>query len=145
MTKFIKLDTEIIPFFWSDISPLFNKVINNQGKGRDSLELVRYKLDNNLLQAWVYRNNNIIEAAYCTNVIEYPDKKSLFWGYMGAKNNNLLDWKMPLVKSLRDYAMLNECSCVEFFSNRKGWLKIFKDTPINFQEIGTAYEATINE
>ena len=75
MTQFIKLDTEIIPFFWSDISPLFNKVINNQGKGRDSLELVRYKLDNNLLKAWVYRNNNIIEAAYCTNIIEYPEKK----------------------------------------------------------------------
>lgn len=107
MTQFIKLDTEIIPFFWSDISPLFNKVINNQGKGRDSLELVRYKLDNNLLKAWVYRNNNMIEAAYCTNIIEYPEKKSLFWGYMGAINNNLLEWKMPLVKSLKDYAMLN--------------------------------------
>jgi hypothetical protein len=145
MANFIKLDLEIIPFFWPDIAPLFAKVIDNQGEGRDSLEIVRYKLENNMLQAWVYRNNNVIEAAYCTNIIEYPNKKSLFWGYMGAVNNNLLEWKAPLVKSLKDYAMLHQCDCVEFFSTRKGWLKVFKDSPIKFKAIGTAYEATLHE
>ena len=145
MAKFIKLDKEIINFFWSDISPLFAQVINSQGHGRDSLEFLYYKIENGMLEAWVYRNNNLIEAAYCTNIIQYPNKKSLFWGYMGAINNNLIQWKDPLVLSLIDYAQLNECECVEFFSTRKGWLKVFKDTPIKFKEIGTAYEATLHE
>jgi hypothetical protein len=145
MANFIKLDTEIIPIFWSDIAPLFSKVIDSQGEGRDSIDLIKFKLQNNLLDAWVYRPENEIEAAYCTNIILYPQKKSLFWGYMGAINNNLSQWKSPLVKSLKDYAALNECDCIEFFSTRKGWLKVFKDTSLKFKPIGTAYEVKLNE
>ena len=145
MANFIKLDTEIIPIFWSDIAPLFDKVIDSHGKGRDSLELIKLKLENNVFEGWVYREGAGIGAAYCTQLIEYPQKKSLFWGYMGAKDNNISKWKVPLIKSLQDYAVLNRCDCVEFFSPRKGWLKIFKDTPIKFKEIGTVYEATLHE
>ena len=56
MTKrFLKLDKEVFDIFWPDLSILFNKVISEQGAGRDNIELLYTKIKNNLLEVWIYK------------------------------------------------------------------------------------------
>ena len=144
--RFLKLDTEVIDIFWSDLSKLFSKVIAQQGSGRDSLELLYTKIKNNILEVWIYKGeNNKIQAAYCTAVTPYPEKKVLFWGYMGAVDNNMSEWKGSMVKCLKDYAYQMECECIEFFSTRTGWNKIFTDSGSTVKDIGTIYEVSLDD
>ena len=77
--RFLKLDKEVFDIFWPDLSILFNKVIAEQGSGRDSLELLYTKIKNDLLEVWIYKGEKGIQAAYCTAITDYPEKRSLFW------------------------------------------------------------------
>tara|TARA_R110000824_G_scaffold43088_5_gene126386 strand:- start:5526 stop:5969 length:444 start_codon:yes stop_codon:yes gene_type:complete len=144
--KFLKLDKEVMKFFWDDLAPLFNKVIERQGYGRDSLELVATKIAEDILEVWVSKDEDSkIQAAYCTSIIDYPDKRSLFWGYMSAKDNKLNEWKDKMVISVVRYAEDTDCKTIEFFSNRKGWSKIFRRHNINFKPVGVLYEVDLYE
>ena len=142
--RFLKLDKEVFDIFWPDLSILFNKVISEQGAGRDNLELLYTKIKNNLLEVWIYKGEEGIQATYCTAITEYPEKKSLFWGYMSAVNNNMNEWKEPMLVALKNYALYNECDCLEFFSTRTGWNKIFEDAGATVENIGTIYEVTLD-
>ena len=53
--RFLKLDKEVFAIFWPDLSILFNKVIEEQGYCRDSLELLYTKIKNDLLEVWSYK------------------------------------------------------------------------------------------
>ena len=143
--KFLKLDKEVFDIFWPDLSKLFTKVIESQGEGRDSLELLYTKITGNLLEVWICRGDDGgIEAAFCTSITQYPEKRSLFWGYMAAKNNNLSDWKSSLWTTLKNYGNQNTCDCIEYFSNRKGWSKILGENKnVKVKEIGTVYEINL--
>mgnify|MGYP005992772883 FL=1 len=149
MSKFLKLDNEVFNIFWPDLSKLFIKVIKTQASGRDSLELLHTKISNNLLDVWVYRgedgvynDDGVIEAAFCTAITEYPDKRSLFWGYMSADNNTMNNWKESLWTTLRNYGNQNQCDCIEYFSNRTGWTRVLEenDDVENIEPIGTIFE-----
>tara|TARA_R100001163_G_C4998988_1_gene148840 strand:+ start:209 stop:652 length:444 start_codon:yes stop_codon:yes gene_type:complete len=142
--RFLKLDKEVFDIFWPDLSILFNKVISEQGAGRDNLELLYTKIKNDLLEVWIYKGEERIQATYCTAITEYPKKKSLFWGYMSAVDNNMNEWKEPMLLALKNYALYNECDCLEFFSTRTGWNKIFEDAGATVENIGTIYEVTLN-
>ena len=142
--RFLKLDKEVFDIFWPDLSILFNKVISEQGAGRDNLELLYTKIKNNLLEVWIYKGEEGIQAAYCTAITEYPEKRSLFWGYMSAVDNNINEWKEPMLLALKNYALYNECDCLEFFSTRTGWNKIFEDAGATVENIGTIYEVTLD-
>ena len=155
--RFLKLDKEVFDIFWPDLSILFNKVISEQGAGRDNLELLYTKIKNDLLDVWIYKGEGNpaggpfssivqegIQAAYCTAITEYPEKRSLFWGYMSAVNNNMNEWKEPMLVALKNYALYNECDCLEFFSTRTGWNKIFEDAGATVENIGTIYEVTLD-
>ena len=144
--KFLKLDREVMKFFWRDIEPLFQKVVEQQSYGRDSLEMIAMKIADGTLEVWVSKGeNNIIQAVYCTSIINYPTKRSLFWGYMGATDNKLNEWKNDMVQAVVRYALDTDCKSIEFFSKRKGWNKIFKKHNINFKPLGVLYEATLHE
>ena len=142
--RFLKLDKEVFDIFWPDLSILFNKVISEQGAGRDNLELLYTKIKNDLLEVWIYKGEERIQATYCTAITEYPKKKSLFWGYMSAVDNNMNEWKEPMLLALKNYALYNECDCLEFFSTRTGWNKIFEDAGATVENIGTIYEVTLD-
>ncbi len=97
--KFLKLDREVMKFFWKDIEPLFQKVLDQDTSDRDSLEMIAMKIADGTLEVWVSKGeNNIIQAVYCTSIINYPTKRSLFWGYMGATDNKLNEWKNDMVQ-----------------------------------------------
>ena len=142
--RFLKLDKEVFDIFWPDLSILFNKVISEQGAGRDNLELLYTKIKNDLLEVWIYKGEERIQATYCTAITEYPKKKSLFWGYMSAVDNNMNEWKEPMLLALKNYALYNECDCLEFFSTRTGWNKIFEDAGATVENICTIYEVTLD-
>jgi hypothetical protein len=143
--RFLKLDKEVLDIFWSDLSELFSTVIKNQGSGRDNLELLYAKIKNNIFEVWIYKGEDSkIQAAFCTGITQYPEKKVLFWGYMSAVDNNMAEWKGPMLKCLKDYANQNICDCIEFFSPRMGWNKIFTDAGATVKNIGTVYEVSLN-
>ena len=143
--RFLKLDKEVFDIFWPDLSRLFNKVVIEQGSGRDSLELLYTKIKNDLLEVWIYKGEEGIQAAYCTAITDYPEKRSLFWGYMSAIDNNIAEWKEPMIAALRHYAFHTNCDCIEFFSTRTGWNKIFKDANAEVKNIGTIYEVILDD
>jgi hypothetical protein len=145
-SKFLKLDREVMKFFWRDIEPLFQKVVEQQSYGRDSLEMIAMKIAEGSLEVWVSKGeDNIIQAVYCTSIIIYPAKRSLFWGYMAATDNKLNEWKDQMVEAVVRYATDTDCQTIEFFSKRKGWNKIFKKHRINFKPLGVLYEAELHE
>ena len=92
-----------------------------------------------------YKGEEGIQAAYCTAITDYPEKRSLFWGYMSAVDNNMAEWKGPMLAALKHYALHTNCDCVEFFSTRTGWNKIFEDAGATVENIGTIYEVTLDD
>ena len=144
--KFLKLDREVMKFFWKDIEPLFQKVLDQDTSDRDSLEMIAMKIADGAFEVWESKGEkNSIQAVYCTSIINYPTKRSLFWGYMGATDNKLNEWKNDMVQAVVRYALDTDCKSIEFFSKRKGWNKIFKKHNINFKPLGVLYEATLHE
>ena len=112
-SKFLKLDREVMKFFWRDIEPLFQKVVEQQSYGRDSLEMIAMKIAEGTLEVWVSKGeDNIIQAVYCTSIIIYPAKRSLFWGYMAATDNKLNEWKDQMVKAVVRYAADTDCQTI---------------------------------
>jgi hypothetical protein len=140
--KFTPVEAQVIDVFWSQISPLFEKIIEKEGMGRETLASLKEKIKERYLLVWIGWEdsaNNIV-AAYCTQIIEYPTKRICQWGYMSAKNNEMSRWEEPMLKSLVRYTIENECNGIEFFSTRTGWKKIFKKYKINIEPVGTLYE-----
>ena len=64
---------------------------------------------------------------------------------MSAVNNNIAEWKEPMIAALRHYAFHTNCDCIEFFSTRTGWNKIFKDANAEIKNIGTIYEVILDD
>jgi len=144
--KFTPVESQVIDVFWSQLSPLFQKIIDREGMGRETLESLKEKIKEGYLLVWIGWEDSVndIMAAYCTQLINYPTKRQCQWGYMVAKDNEMSKWEETMLTSLVNYSIENNCDGIEFFSTRKGWKKIFAKYKINIEPIGTLYETKID-
>ena len=129
--------------FWDQIEPLLEKVIPTTF-GRETVESIRKKIEDKEIILWIlWKDINNIEGIVTTKVIEYPDKKVLWRGFLASKNNQLHKWFSSMVDTLSKYAISNDCECIEIIG-RKGWMREFNKTKIKLINIGTVYEGKLS-
>ena len=128
--------------FWEQLEPLVQKVIPTT-YGRETTKSIRTKIKDQSLVLWIMWDDiKDIKGIVCTKIMEYPDKKVCWLGYMAAKDNQIDRWFIHGLSVLHKYWKLNDCHYVEFLG-RKGWLKQFNKSKIKLTNIGTVYEGKI--
>jgi hypothetical protein len=115
--------TEYIELVWPNIS----NYIEGAAKytyGRYTAFDIKYDLYNNeKQQLWIAFKDRNYYGAVVTEVCEYPQMRALVMHFTGGKN--LLEWKTPMLKVLKQFAKENGCNVIESYG-RPGWGKIFK-------------------
>ena len=78
------------------------------------------------MQLWISWNNTdkLVEAAFVTEVCDYPQMRTMRWVLAGG--NNLEEWLSPLTEKVENWAKRNKCQRLEIVG-RKGWTKVLRD------------------
>ncbi len=128
--------------FWDQLEPLMQKVIPTTF-GRETIESLKNKIYNNDIILWImWADINNIQGIVSTKIIEYPNKKVLWWGFLASQDNKMKGWFPSMTKTLSKYAKVNDCDYVEIVG-RKGWVRELKKVGINISNIGIIYEGKL--
>ena len=75
-------------------------------------------------QLWVAFEGEDFKSAVITNIVSYPQCRSLCIGFCGGQE--LETWVTPMLDTLKRYAKDMGCDSIEVFG-RPGWSKILKN------------------
>jgi hypothetical protein len=79
-------------------------------------------------QLWVAYKNVQIYGFVVTEIVTYPQMKTLMMHFTGGVHLN--KWKDDMLKTLQSFAKNNECDVIESYG-RKGWGKVFEQDGYN--------------
>jgi len=140
--KCTSINPEGLDAFWQQIKPLLEKV-TPETYGRENSESIKDKIKNKEILLWIlWEDITDIKGVVATKIIEYPYKKVCWWGFMGAKDNQINSWFSVMVKTLSEYSIKNNCEYIEFMG-RKGWQKQFLQSNVKLINIGITYEGKL--
>lgn len=91
--------------------------------GRYNAEDIKKDILKNNKQLWIAYESNQIYGFVVTEVITYPQLKSLVMHFTGGIKLN--KWKDGMLQTLRKFAKQLDCKLIEAYG-RKGWAKVFE-------------------
>jgi hypothetical protein len=103
--------------------------------GRYTVEDIKERLLKGDQQLWIAFEDTTIYGCVVTEVITYPQMKTLMLHFTGGKEFN--KWHKPILETLKLFAKENLCDAIEFFG-RSGWAKLFKQD--GYKPVFTFYE-----
>lgn len=80
-------------------------------------------------QLWIAYNDKVY-GAVITEVLTYPQMKTLIMHFTGGVE--LPKWKNEMLSVLRSFAKDQQCKVIESYG-RTGWKKVFKNDGFNFK------------
>jgi hypothetical protein len=92
--------------------------------GRYTLEDIKERLLKGDQQLWIAFEDTTIYGCVVTEVITYPQMKTLMMHFTGGKE--LPKWKQAMLDVLRQFAKESDCKTIESYG-RKGWGKVFEN------------------
>ena len=112
--------------------------------GRETVQTLKDKIKNNEITLWVlWKDINDIQGIVSTKIIEYPNKKVLWWGFLASQDNKMKGWFSTMTHMLSKYGKTNGCDYVEIVG-RKGWLRELNKVGIKISNIGIIYEGKLS-
>jgi len=91
-------------------------------------------------QLWVAFDGTDFKSAVITNIVNYPQCKSLCMGFCGGQEVD--EWIEPMLTTLKRYAKDVGCDSIEAFG-RPGWAKILKK--FGYQNTWVTFELSTKE
>ena len=124
---------EAVETYWPKVQLLLRMAIN-YSDGRWSEASLLNALLKTSQQLWVAVDGHVIGAA-TTQIILYPDRKTLFIQFLGG--NNFSTWGQQGIEAMTEFAKANNCDAIECFG-RKGFLKVLGE--YDFEPTYTVFE-----
>ena len=117
------LSPEDIPYVWEDIEPLLAKV-SKHTEGEMLPEDFMTPLEEGLMQLWVAIEEKNIIAAMVTQIVPYPQKKTL--RVIAIAGSDFKGLYARFNDMIEGFAVRVGCSSMELWG-RKGWKKLLPD------------------
>jgi hypothetical protein len=121
----LPVQRDLVPVFWPLVAPMLQKAVD-EAAGELALDDVYARMLDQRMQLLIAAEGTKILAAFVTEVVNYPKKRSLrvvLAGGRGARK-----WRGQLLEVLRAGAKAIGASTLETFG-RGGWVKIFQPYP----------------
>ena len=121
------MDISIVPK--KDYLPCFHAIHDYLVKtakythGRFNAEDIKQNLLNTEKQLWVAYKGVQIYGFVVTEIVEYPQMRTLMMHFTGGIH--LKKWKNDMLKTLQKFAKEFNCNVIESYG-RKGWGKVFE-------------------
>lgn len=117
-----QVPVEDLEFIWSQVVPHIERALDGSYSTYDILN----NIQDNRMQLWISWNNTDkrVEAAFVTEVCDYPQIRTMRWVLAGG--NNMEEWLNPLLEKVENWAKKNKCQRLEIVG-RKGWTKVLRD------------------
>ena len=121
------MDISIVPK--KDYLPCFHAIHDYLEKsakythGRFTANDIKKNLLNTEKQLWVAYKNVQIYGFVVTEIVTYPQMKTLMMHFTGGVHLN--KWKDDMLKTLQKFAKEFNCKLIESYG-RKGWGKVFE-------------------
>ncbi len=91
---------------------------------------------------WVWLSDNNVVASFVTQIIKYPQRKSLGIPFIGGDPHRMTEWFTPSLAVFEDYAKKEGCDMIEGYG-RRAWLKYVE--PAGFGVGYIAFEKYLKE
>lgn len=123
--RVIPISRELVPAYWGLVAPLLQRPIE-RGAGELTLNAVYDRLLAQYMQLLVAVEGTEILAAFVTEVVNYPNKKSLRVVLCGGER--LDDWAEAFHEMMKKGAAAIGAKSIEMYG-RAGWVRAMRRFP----------------
>lgn len=113
--------THLLHYVWADALPYIQLAVDESNDKITATDILMKCLDGHYV-LWVWVENDKSIAAFVTQIVEYPQRKSLSIPFIGGESHRMDTWFDASLAVFEGYAKEHKCDLVEGYG-RRAWLK----------------------
>ncbi len=111
----------LLHYVWADALPFIQKAVDESNDKISAADILMRCADGKYT-LWVWVESDKPIAAFVTNIVDYPKRKSLSIPFIGGDPHRISDWFDPSLAAFEQYGRDHGCDLVEGYG-RRAWLK----------------------
>jgi hypothetical protein len=130
-------DCARISVVWHDVAPFLERALK-YAHFKYLLDDIYKAIQKNDMQLWLAYTDEGMCACFVTNVLEFPQERTLEIVFCGGKNMRV--WVADVWKVISDFGRISHCKACEVIG-RRGWKRVL--TKFGFKEVQTIFRVLL--